>query len=494
MLFEDLKKAFLLFLVGILLRLIILPFSSVNDADAVSRIFLAINWLENPILLSSGVWLPLNLYFNAFVIYLFGDHITAPIILNIVIASATAIPLYFFTKNEFSSKTAWFVACAYSFSPMVIRYSLMPLSDVQFAFFVALAILFISKWRKIEKKWIYAASAGLMITISSLLRYEGWLLIPLLGILFWKKPKHIVIFLLFASICPVFWMSGNYLHYGDPFYGTNEAAHWEKSVEGRNENLDFKEITFRTVYFPEVLFLSVTPIMALISLLGVIMALYKRAYQTVWLIPLCGLFVILLFKTIDGSISWRPRYTITMGMLFIPFSAYLLSNIRKKAFACFVMMLTLSSMIPLSYISSVTSDDINKYIPKEIKAVPALRKKIHQSSLSINKMISNTGGGLICDNIDKQWGDTCNLALMSGLHPRHIFIMPGGKHEKLIMDDLNRFLHANSNGIIVLDRNSQFSKTACLEKDTLSVPGLPQKIYLEQRVEIDNITIFKYRY
>jgi hypothetical protein len=101
---ESTKQIFWLVLIGLIVRLVALPFVHTDDADAVTRVFMAYKWLQEPHWIVSDVWLPLHLYMNAFIIRLSGgDLIYAPKLVNILFAVATVIPLYKFTENEFKT-------------------------------------------------------------------------------------------------------------------------------------------------------------------------------------------------------------------------------------------------------------------------------------------------------------------------------------------------------------------------------------------------------
>src|SRR4051812_15533789 len=84
---------FAVLLLGVLLRLIAIPFSMNNEADAVSRVWKASDWARHPQGIIAGVWGPLHPYLLGLVLLVFHDRVIAPILLEITFSVLTAIPL-----------------------------------------------------------------------------------------------------------------------------------------------------------------------------------------------------------------------------------------------------------------------------------------------------------------------------------------------------------------------------------------------------------------
>ena len=87
-------------------RLLAFPFSDTVDADAVSRVFMAQNWANNPEFITRGTWLPFHEYF----LWIFPSITITPIVLNIGLATATVWALYHFSALIFDKRHAWFPA------------------------------------------------------------------------------------------------------------------------------------------------------------------------------------------------------------------------------------------------------------------------------------------------------------------------------------------------------------------------------------------------
>ena len=126
--------------ISTVIRLIVFPYAQATHPDAVSRIIMAETWLDNPHLIIDGIWLPFHHYINALAIWISGEHVFGPILIHILFASFTAIPIYFFTRREMNPKLAWFAATVYVFEPIIFRNSFSTLAEIPFAFFLACSL------------------------------------------------------------------------------------------------------------------------------------------------------------------------------------------------------------------------------------------------------------------------------------------------------------------------------------------------------------------
>ena len=100
---------FLLVAAVFIFKLILLPFSETTDADAVTRIFLSIKWLDNPHWIMTDVWAPFHYYLNAFSLSIWDNRVIMPKLVQVTISCLTLLPFYFFVKREFNEKGAFFL-------------------------------------------------------------------------------------------------------------------------------------------------------------------------------------------------------------------------------------------------------------------------------------------------------------------------------------------------------------------------------------------------
>lgn len=434
---------------GLGTRFLAFPFATTNSSDPISRIWIAWHWLSNPEIITHGVWGPLHFYLIAFSMAIVRDPIVPPVLLNIIFSAATAILLYFFIKSEFGSHSvSLLVAVTYIFYPIAVRESLMATEVPPFLFFLILSLLFLSITRQDQGSWKHALYAGIALTLASMLRYEGWMLIPLLVILLWRKPKFMMVFVASSMIHPVFWMIGNGIHYGDPLYSINWASNWNINIEGANENLSLGEIVSRVRFYPTETLHGMTPVVAAFCLSGAALSLMRRQRYAVWLIPFLSLVCLFIISAVKGSLALKTKYTVTLGTLLFPFSAefyrYLRIPQQTARKELLIGLLIVGSMIFFSYPSD---------------AIPGFgeRKEIKALSAVINEHLKTTNEAFICDFFG--WGRTHYVALMTRLHPNEIFVAPGSLHQELSIEILSNFVNNHQMGIILLNKGSRFAQS-----------------------------------
>jgi len=488
---RELTKLALLIGLGLLIRLAALPFSMTVDADAVSRVFNAWRWLSNPEIITHGTWGPLHTYLIAGTIWFSEDRVIPPILLSIAFSVATVIPMYFFTKKEFGEGASLFVSCVYLFYPVAVRNSLMAVSEVPFVLFVGLSLPLLSMSRHENGSWKHALGAGLALTLAAMLRYEAWVLSPLMWTLLWKKPRLLAVFVASSMLFPIFWMLGNQAYYGDALYSMHETEHFALVLEGSNDELTVATMIERIVRYPAALLFGLTPLIAAMSVVGAALSLIRRKKHAIWLIPSIGLTVAQFMKTLDGSIFSRPRYGLVLGMLLIPFSAEIFNRVTQETPRRMLAITVVCSMIPLSYLGRYSR--LEPFIPNGIEAIPRLERSTEVLNVSevISEQIDNGDGGLILDFLS--WEDTFYIALMSRLHPDRIFIFPGLRHQELDLKRLEEFIDHYGTGVLLLKKGSQYPDVAGPLQSTLMINGFDRSVELDLLHETEGSVIYRYQ-
>ncbi|NEP10117.1 MAG: hypothetical protein F6K14_07850 [Symploca sp. SIO2C1] len=499
---KDLKIIILILCLGFSSRLIALPFSTTTHTDAVGRLYIAQNWLDNPHIITHGLWLPLHTYLTGGVIWFINDPILAPILLNICFSVATAIPLYFFTKNEFGKPACWFVSCAFLFYPIAFRNSLQALSDTPFAFFVAMALLFISRSRKKNGSWKDALIAGLFMNLSAMLRYEGWVLIPLLAVLLWRKPRILLTFCLCSTLFPLFWMVGNYIHHGSFIHSIK--AHKATELDSRQfkEVITITERILRIMFFPSILIFGMTFFVFILSFLGAIKALYKRQENSCFLIPFAGLFIFYFFNAVTDSLAMEARYSLTLGLLLLPFSAEILNRFYSVKKRRLLSVIIIASMFPLSYTPHLIfalSPSTLEAIPESsrdprtfLEAIPRLSKNTELISKSVNKNINIINDRLIVIGFTPSV--TNLVSFYSHLNPQKIARFPNNLHSISESENFSLFFDDHDTGIIVCDKDKVAIKSLySIINNTLKRDNSNKLLSLSQLIDADNFAIYRYQ-
>lgn len=341
-------------LLGLVLRLAVLPFTHTTEPDAMSRIVISWEWLQTPNTgLQSAVWLPLHTYVLGLMFKVFPEYYYIPTVLNILFAVLTAIPLYWFSQREFGEKSGIaagaIAATAFMVYPLAFRNSLMALSDTPFALLLAASLPLLSYARAKNGTLWQAALAGLFISLAAGIRYEGWVLIPFMAVILWRYPRRLLAFGAMAMVVPTLWMIGCLITHGDPLYSFNYQSQDTAATLSERGGLSVLKRTVRLIFFPGVLGFGLSfPVLGL-SLWGVAVALRKRSSQLIWLVPFLALFLILSYKSVEGTMNLQPRYAIPMGMLLLPFMVVGLEQMPKQR-QKLVTAAALVLMLPFSYV------------------------------------------------------------------------------------------------------------------------------------------------
>jgi 4-amino-4-deoxy-L-arabinose transferase-like glycosyltransferase len=445
-------------------RLLAFPFATTDEGDSVWRTWIAWRWLSEPKLITYGVWGPLHTYLIALSMAIGRDPVIPPVLLQILFSAPTAFLLYLFMRREFAgSRVSLFIAIAYVFYPMAMSTSLTITAEAPFNFFLVLVLFLLSLARQEQGSWKHALGAGIALTLAGMLRYEGWMLIPLLGVLLWKKPGFMMIFVMSSLIHPVFWMIGNALHFGDPLYSITWASNWEINIVGSRDDLNIYKVIFRFFFYPIMTVLGMTPIVGIACLVGAVLAVKRRRKYAVWLIPFLGLSCLLMISAAQGSLGLTPRYTLTLGTLLFPFLAELYGDlgildypIRKRLLA---ELLIVASMIVFSYPEIFKWSRLPpfSYFPLS-RAIPMVKpyKATKAVSVAVNGLLKDKNEGFICDFFG--WDRSYYVALMTRLYPRNIFVAPGDLHDPLDLKRLSDVVTNHQSGVLLLQRGSRFAR------------------------------------
>lgn len=452
-----------------------MPWSQMVHADAVTRVFLALQWLEDPHYITDGYWGPLHHYLNALFLSIFPGRDVGPKMLNIILASLTVIPLYKFTQNLFENKKgAVFVALIYAFSPIVFRNSFQALAGVSYAFFIVLSMYLISEGLKKNAKLVYAILAGLSITCAAATRYEAWVVIAAftLLLLVLRQWKFMMVFWLFAMIFPATWMIGNQLKFGDFLYSVNQNDVWNIQLEGINDKVDAVEKIKRVLFFPMSFMFNISPITIGLLLWALFIAFKRRAMSTlqlVWLIPFGVMFAIFMQKAWAGTLMLQHRFIITWIILGLPFVALIFKDERAQKLKTRLMIIAVATTIPLSfcwwlfpYEIALRWTNLGKAIDQmavgtfnEFEAIPLLKDKPTEALLDTINAHSQEGEGLVLDFFG--WDRTYYTTLHA---PNHTFITEGAKHADNKYSDLDEYLSKHPKGLIVFNRVGRLYKEA----------------------------------
>lgn len=493
-------KVWTLFFLGFCIRLLFLPFAQTTDPDAVSRVFIALFWMDAPYNISEGVWPPIHHYLDAIALYIWPDHVLSPKLLHILFASFSVFPLYNFIGREFNRKGAFWATLLYILSPVVIRYSLMAMTEVCYVYFVLVSMNLLSKAKKEQgNKFLLAFIAGISLTIAAGVRYEAWAMIAFFTfILFLQKEwKIMIVFWCFSMIFPLFWMWGNFQAHDDFLYGVHMAYDWNSTIEGVNDfGISFKEGMRRIFFFPFSLFMFLSPLVSLVLIFILFQSIRKRILtynQYLWLAPFFILFGMYIYKALTGGLLLHHRYSALLVFMIAPlFSLFFDNQIKfpfsKKIFSAILIALLVPTSFLLSNIDTGPWKDSNF----KLSALPKIKNGENiENALNAIKAELHEGQSVILDFIN--WQETFYLALNIGLSPKNVLILPGGKNEMVDVGKLKSLTKEND-GFFLVKSYSRFLEGNCKKQgDLMIVKDLKNPLKLEFVQSWSDLLLYKYR-
>lgn len=432
-----------IFLLALGIRLAFWPLSDIIDSDAVSRVFIAEIWLTNPTLVWSGVWPSMHTYLNAAFIALFNNRVWPPVLLHILLGSLLTLPIFGIAKRLFNSSTAIVAGLLVALNPLLIRNSLLPMAEIPHALFVMCSMYFILKGLDHQNKnQINIVLAGLCITVATGLRYEAWLTLLLFGliILAHKKIKSAFVFGLFGLIFPIGWMWGNYIDYGNPFYGADYATWYNVDFMGVNNQLSRSLWLQRVLFFP----LSVIHFLPFgLSIIIVVVYLFKLVtrkiefVKAVWLFPFFIFLGIMVLKATQGTLLLQQRFSLGLLVFAIPYVGVLFGSFKLKNKHLGLSLLLIATFIPVSFWLR-DKPILEKLIPQgelknaiaeiryfnfdQLMAIPQLKKPERIRVLQKIESTLTQGTPLIIDFID--WESSYYISYHSGVRAELITTLP----------------------------------------------------------------------
>ncbi|TNE75406.1 MAG: hypothetical protein EP333_04315 [Bacteroidetes bacterium] len=483
------RKIWVLFIGLLIFKLLLLPWVEVTDSDAVSRVFTAEELINEPRLVSEGVWLPLHYYFTSLSILLSGGSLWyGPMIFHVLIGALTIFPLYRFTAREFNERGAMWAVIIYVLSPVVFRNSYHALAGVPNAFFIMMVMDFMSRLRH-SGSLKDAVYAGVFMTIACGFRYESWLLFALFTgmlLLFRVSIKRIAIFWLIGMLFPAFWMIGNWIAHHDLFYGLSGAYHWNVIMEDVNAGVDLTEKIKRIVFFPLSWLLNISPLVGVTLFFVGIARHVKRKLprtQLILVIPFLVMCVVFLYKSYEGTLLDQHRFTIALLLLSAPFLSYL-AELKSRVYRTVLIMSCLGSFI---FSFNAMFFEWERIVPQErvrnvfkairletfatLQPIPRQTDPEIRNVMKLIEKEKNGTDGLIMDFWT--WESTYCMALHSGFSQQDIFLIDGAKNStKINEEDLDYFLKTHDKPLVLLSCSSHFRNNYSIAGNEFSLTTL----------------------
>lgn len=449
-----------------LLKLFLLPWVHVVDADAVTRVYHALDFSGNPHVIKEGNWPPLYFYVMGGALMLVKDPLFTPIVINILFSVALLFPLFFLLKRHFGGQIALALCVFFSFSPIVFRLSLQAMSEVSYLFFLLIGINLLSK-SLVEAKPNWSVLSGLFMTLAGGFRYESWIIGVLIIILlaYHRRNKDLLYFSLPFVVFPLYWLVSNYIYAQDALNSFN----WAINPSTEEQSPSFLSILRRIWWFPLSLLFAFGPVAFFFfvremryfnaSFVGRILFTVFVVFMAVWLV-----------NALRGSLLLQHRFTLTLFVLGFPILGfYFKRNSNKLWVKTGVFSLT-------AFLLAYT------YSSKGARPVPRIQTK---GAIEVSRAIEEKLGpqsAFICDFWN--WETTYFLPFSTGLPPSQIKIKKKGETQTSIQEEIKHLIARHPQGVLLVHKNHNLERL--VEKSdsgytlTLEHETMPLKPFFEQ--------------
>lgn len=323
------KKKYIEFvvLIGFLLRLAFLFYSEnsvSSELETYSRINMAIDWINGSTFYPDLNFSTLYNYVIR-IVFLFGENIIFLRLVSVLFGTGLIFVFYKFAEILFSAKNALASACLLACLPLAVKLSTVSLPMVIYVFCSVLAFVYLLKYLyEAGSKKSTLALSGLMFTIASGFRFEGFLLMFIISLLlfFRLRKKEVFIFMLTAGIFPFLYMCTSYFGKGVLFlFLSSSQADAHAVTRGTDE---LARVWSYFVSLGEVL----NPFVLALGGLGILFALLLRHRSAFTALFICSYLLVFLVKTYNGTfLSDLTRYYLVMVVFIIPFFVFALESL-----------------------------------------------------------------------------------------------------------------------------------------------------------------------
>lgn len=307
--------------------------------DAPVRIEIAERWAAQPHLwrgfTETYQYGPLHLTLIGALIRVFGDRVFAARLLSFACGLACVYFLYKIAQRERGEQAAFWSAMALAFSPLHIQASATGASEAVF-----LAMFLGTLWLVLEDRAVLAA---LLLGAAGLVRYDGWMYVPLFGALLWLRRRNLpraAGFCAIAAVPAIFWMWVN-------LRATGDALAAIRHIDADHRALADMMLgwfgqwwrLYGLVYWPIAVLGVATPVFGALGMIGAFRALRRRGPG--WEIAALAWLPALYFTFRTAILAdFRPmaRFAIVAGTLSLIFLPEVPRVWRRVALAAAVIL------------------------------------------------------------------------------------------------------------------------------------------------------------
>ena len=329
-------RAFWLFLLALVVRLMFLPLANNNGTDAWARYLIARSWLQHPSQLSSEVWLPLHFWLLGAALWMWNSEWSARL-LTVLFGALTVLPYWGILRRVFDQRVAFWSALLFALFGFHIAYSVTTSSEGPTIFFLVLGFYAWVRFR-LGDGWIWLLPCGLGFVAASLCRYEVWVVIPMLTLFLldfsrgwvsvWSNRRawrQMVSFGMVASAGVIGWMFYSFWVWGNPLAAAKRNAWTAQYMQPQHS------LVHRVVAVPGALIVTLSPLIAGLAIWGLVQT-RVRAEPLKRALAVVALFMVGLqvFNSVTSNLT-MARFTLMYSWLLIPYAFVGLSALSQRS-------------------------------------------------------------------------------------------------------------------------------------------------------------------
>ena len=334
-----------LVIVALLPRLALLAVNENLYGDAVIRTELGGRWAASPHWIASfsdGAFQfgPLHLYLLGVALSVWPEPEHVGRLLSLLFGVLSVIPLFHLTRRLMGWQAAVWACLAFAAWGMHMQFSTTAGSEA-LALFLVLCTLWLFAVGMQEGRFAPVAYSALVLNLACATRYDAWLLIPLLTLVLLFGDRDRVAgatrATLFALLClpfPMVWMQGNELDTGSAFTPIRHIEQFHRSWI--NDGLSrWGPVLYRLqnlFFWPGVALATLTPLVALFGMVGMIRSWRERPGQR-WLLWVAWMPTAYFTFRSTVMLTFQPlaRFTATQLVLLLPYVQFGFSWLTRRA-------------------------------------------------------------------------------------------------------------------------------------------------------------------
>ena len=335
--------------------LFLLKFDNMSG-DGAGHVEMALRILEDPGLLLNwdGACSTLYKYGIASFLWFWRDPILAPRVFTALFGIFLVVPYYGTLKILFDRTIAFFATLTLVFYPLHVIQSSVTTSDVVYYFFLFSAFYYLFSYTIVRERLSVLLLSVLSFNIASLLRFEGWIFIPVFFMFLWPKGKKpAFLYLVLSLVFPCALLALNQIVHQDLFYSFNAASRTGRASIALGRFL----YDSRWWSWLDVLWRSSGPSLVIGGLSGIVLAFLMRQKRQLSIFFLV-LWLAFTISTVAARMVCGVRYSIIFGLFLIPYTLFfvdrLLAFLRLRRIV--FLILALLSILTIDFAQALQQE------------------------------------------------------------------------------------------------------------------------------------------